>query len=61
MTTSSNNSRRFLAAAFATVLVFGVLGPPIGGLIAGKFAVSVTLMAKIMTMRASSNPSPFWP
>ncbi len=50
MMTPSSNSRRFPAAAFATVLVFGVLGPPIGGLIAGIFPVGVTLMAKIMTI-----------
>jgi hypothetical protein len=50
MPTPSNNSRRFPAAAFATVLVFGVLGPPVGGLIAGIFPVGVTMMAKIMTI-----------
>jgi hypothetical protein len=48
MTTSINGSRRFPAAAFSTVLVFGVLGPPIGGLIVGIFPVGVTMMLKIV-------------
>jgi hypothetical protein len=47
---TASNKRRFPASAGATVLVFGLLGPPIGGLIAGIFPVSVTMMAKIMTI-----------
>jgi len=48
MTMPSKSSRRFPTAAFSTILVFGVVGPPIGGLIAGIFPVGVTMMVKIV-------------
>jgi hypothetical protein len=50
MTMSTKSNRRFPTAAFATVAVFSVLGPPIGGLIAGITPMSVVMMAKVATV-----------